>query len=220
MKVGGKGLAIRTMKTVVHTGRRLQQQSRVNESPWLGLLDAPLVDVDGISCSRGDGRAIDFVVVSRSLLPQVKVSVEWGHPWSPHAALRITLRWDLEAMHKWVPKRPSQWSLGGLHQLPTADFDDILLQTKEKLARDPQFSAASIYSQQYWSWARATEEWVTRAGLNKGKATTYGRGAPVIWMKVGLADRRGLPGMDNKFHGGIHLFTCWSHRCTTALTLW
>ena len=126
-------------------------REQVRESPWLGLLDAALVDFDGITCSSGDGRAIDFVVVSKSLLPQVKVSVEWGHPWSPHAALRITLRWDLEAMHKWVPKRPSQWSLGGLHQLPTADFDDILLQTKEKLARDPQFSAASIHSQQYWS---------------------------------------------------------------------
>ena len=126
-------------------------RDQVEASPWLSLLNAVVVKFEGITCSSGKGRAIDFVVCSKELAPLISVSVEWGHPWSPHAALRVRLCWDLDTMFKWMPKRPSQWNLDGLHQVPTDGFDDILAQTKNQLEGVSRFRQASSISQNLWS---------------------------------------------------------------------
>ena len=88
-----------------------ETEDTVRKSPWLGLLKARVLapaDARPTCWAAEAGSAIDFAIVSARVEHLARLETVQEVPWSPHAALRLSIQRAPQSWRVLAPRRPAK----------------------------------------------------------------------------------------------------------------
>ena len=137
----------------------------VEASGWLQQTFSTVIGPTAATCTSG--RCIDYVIASNSILPIVhSVKIDWSIPFSPHAALRITISRDTAKLRELKVVKPKPLP----RTFMTHDDSDSDTQRQWATAKDAARRSTMHHSYDERSlqfWCLAMEFWtLARDGVD------------------------------------------------------
>ena len=100
-----------------------QEPEQLEGSGWLSFVKGEIIHVNSKTCVAGQGRNLDYAVISPGLAPYVKMELDPDSPWSPHFGLLVCINThkEIHQIRKFEPVQEIPEAMGPF-RMPWAGY--------------------------------------------------------------------------------------------------